>query len=119
MPAVVNIYISPAVVDEAFFYHGPGALAYILVGDGTAPAVPAVPAHRRGEADFIADLKTKHSLGRALIISGDELDIIGAGSVNNAGNVAGGAIEFEPGRKALGGESHRARAGGWNGKHEW
>jgi len=45
MPAVVNIYVGPAIIDKTFVDHGSGTLADIFIGDRTAPAVPAIPAH--------------------------------------------------------------------------
>jgi hypothetical protein len=54
-----------------------------------------------------------------MFIFGHERNVVGAGFVNNAGNVAGGAIKLEPGRKPFGGKSHRSSAGGGDGEHEW
>jgi len=89
VPAVINIYVGPAIIDEAFFYHSSGALANIFISYRASPAIPAIPAHRGSQADFIAHLDAQGSFGYAQAVFGGELDIVGAGLVYHAGNVAG------------------------------
>ena len=53
-PEVIDVDVRPAVVDEPALDHGIGGTFHPVGGHGGGKAVPAVPAHLRGECDLVA-----------------------------------------------------------------
>jgi len=74
LPAVVDIHIGPAVVDEAAADHGFGICLDQGLGYFGSVDVPAVPAHRWGERDLFAYDEAEGAVGVTCGISYVELD---------------------------------------------
>jgi len=92
LPAVVDIHIGPAVVDEAAAGHGFGVGFDKRLIDLCRIDVPAVPAHGRGERDLFAYDEAEGAVGAARRIAYVELDGIFACFRDGAGEAAGGGV---------------------------
>ena len=110
LPSVVDVDVGPAVVGESAFDHRARRREHLLLRDVARPAVPAVPAHRRSERDFVAHDDLQVALAAARRICGFQVHGIFARSGYASRDPSGFGVEFQPFGKPLGRESHRTDA---------
>ena len=118
-PAVIHVDVSPAVIDEAGGDHGIGCAADFSFVDIAVEEVPTIPAEGRGEADGGAADDLENGGVPAGGVGGGEGDAGLAGLGDGAGDVAGGGVEGEAIRQALGGDGDGALAGDGEMIEEW
>ncbi len=111
LPAVVDVDVGPAVLVELLVDEGVRGAQDLVLADGAAPAVPAIPAHRRGERDLVADDDAERLLVLAGGVGGMERDLVLARRGDGAGDAAGRGIELQTGGQAVRGEGYRPVAG--------
>ncbi len=105
-PAVIDIDVLPAVVDQSAGDHRLCRLADLLLVDGTAPAVPTVPAHRRSQRDRVSHDQTQRTTGLPQVVAGDQRDLVFTPAVETPGDSACLGADGEPVGQALCVEPH-------------
>ena len=68
LPAIININVLPAMVNQPFFHHSPRRTKHLLLTNCISPAVPAVPPHRWGQSYFISNNNTERTFSLTQII---------------------------------------------------
>ncbi len=112
LPGVVDVDVGPAVVDQPAGGHGPRGVDHVLALDRAVIGVPTVPAHGRGEGDFVADDDAKGLLRLALGIAGAERHLIDAAGGQRAGDLPCGRVKVQAGGEIPDGKNHRPIAAG-------
>ena len=110
LPAVVDVDVGPAVVGQAAFDHGACRREHLLLRDIACPAVPTVPAHRRGECDFAAYDDPQVSVVAPQCILSFQFHGVFARGGYAACDPSGFGVELQPLRKPFGREGHRTDA---------
>ena len=110
LPAVVDVDVGPAVVGESAFDHRACRREHLFLRDVARPAVPAVPAHRRGECDFAPRDDLQAALAAAQCIRGFQVHGIFARCGYASRDPSGLGVEFQPFGKSFGREGHRTDA---------
>ena len=98
-PAVVNVDVGPAVVDQAAGHHRVRRGAHVRLVDVAAETIPAIPAHRRRQRDGVAADDLERPLGGAARVLGAQGDDVGALLLQDAGDEAALRINLQPGRQ--------------------
>ena len=118
LPGVVDVDVRPAVIDQAGIDHRVGRTEDLVLIDGGRPAVPTVPAQRRGEADLLADNNAKRLLGRAGGVLGPQHYLVFAGLFHHSADLTRGRSDGQPRGQSVDAELHGPLPGGGNGIEE-
>ena len=111
LPAVVDVDIGPSIVGQALFEHRLRRAHDLFLADGIAPAVPGIPAERRGECDLVADDDAEIPLAAAMAVLRPEGNLVSPSFLGGSADNAGFLIEFQAFWKAFGREGEGAFAG--------
>ena len=107
LPGVVNVDVSPAVVDEAGCRHRPRRAQDFLLIHRLRPAIPAVPAHRRRQRDPFSGDNAEIFTVFALRIFGVQHDRVVTLPFERARDASGRRVQRQAFRKFFHAECHR------------
>jgi len=67
---IVNVDVSPPVINEPAFHHGIGGGFNVFGGNRVRKTIPTIPAHRRRQGDFVANnnFEFRFALPRAFFV---------------------------------------------------
>ena len=108
LPGIVDVDIRIAVIGQSPVDKGGGRCHHLLLGNAQAPAVPAVPAHRRRQGYLRTHLQGKCSLGTSLVIGSLEHQRVFSHRLAAAAQNALVCIQHNALRKAFHRKLHRS-----------
>ena len=100
-PAIVNINIGPAVIDQPAADHGIGGGTNFAVIDRVGETIPTVPTQRRGQGDLVSDNDFQPFFITAPRVFGAQAHGIFARPRHHARDVASGGVQFQPAGKVF------------------
>ncbi len=119
-PAVVDVEVGPAVIGEAFLAQGDGDFPDGRVAHALGVDIPAVPTHRWGERERVADAQGEWARGGAVGVAGGDGDDEVAGRGGGAtGEPAGDRVDAHARRQVGRGEGERLFTRGGDAETEW
>src|SRR4029077_16720421 len=111
LPAIVDVDVSPAVVDEAAGNHRICGSADILSGDVATEAVPTIPTHGRRQCDGVAANDLPSPLRDTSRVAGAQRDGISPFFHDCAGDAARLRVQFQSRRQGVRFEGEREFSG--------
>ena len=101
LPFIIDIHIAPAVLNQAGPHHGVRRRKNLVLIDRGAPAIPAIPTHRRREHELIAyhDLKGPICLSQGILRMKRYLE--GALLLSSSRDLSGGRVQGQARRQSL------------------
>src|SRR3569623_56837 len=112
LPSVIDVDVSPPVGRKATLDQVPSGRANLRIVDVFAPAIPAVPTHRRRKGDAIADHDLHLLVGHPSGAVQPYADLAGTCLNRAASNLVYRRVKFQAGWQILHRPMHRRNAGG-------
>ena len=114
LPGIIDVDISPAVIDESGGNEGARRTQNFFLIHGLRPAIPAVPAHRRRQRNLVAHDDAEFFLCHTQRIAGLQRDGINSFIIQFAGHAPAAGVQLQSRRQMVGAEFHWPIAGSGN-----